>query len=55
MLLFSDVTKLLKIVSQNPVTNAVSRRSGSILRHLKTFLQTTLYEEQLTNQSKRLH
>ena len=48
-LLFGGVSNYLKILSVNPVINVVSERSCLTLRRLKTFLRTTISQEQLSN------
>jgi hypothetical protein len=46
---FSGVWKDLKLLLVLPATNATSERSFSALRHLKTYLRTTMTQEQLNN------
>ena len=46
---FSGVWKVLKLLLVLPATNATSERSFSALRHLKTYLRTTMTQERLNN------
>ena len=43
----SEVCTLLKIVLVSPATNAVSERSASALRRVKTYLRSTMSQERL--------
>ena len=45
--MFSDVIILLKILMAAPETNAVSERSASQLRRVKTWLRTIISQERL--------
>ena len=44
---FSEVVKLLNIILVNPTTNAISERSFSALRRLKTYLRSTMGQPRL--------
>ena len=46
-IMFSEVIILLKILMAAPATNAVSERSASQLRRVKTWLRTTMSQERL--------
>ena len=46
-IMFSDVIILLKILMAAPATNAISERSASQLRRVKTWLRTTMSQERL--------
>ena len=46
-IMFSGILILLKIMIAAPVTNAVSERSGSQFRRVKTWLRTTMSQERL--------
>lgn len=45
--LFSAVSKLLKLILVMPATNAVSERSFSALRRLKTWLRSSMHQARL--------
>ena len=45
----SEVFSLVKLLLVLPATNAVSERSASALRRLKTYLRTTVTEEILNH------
>jgi len=45
----SEVCKLLKILMVMPCTNAVSERSASALRRVKTYLRTTVGQPRLNH------
>ena len=47
--LMSEVCMLLKLILVMPATNAVSERSFSALRRIKTFLRTTMTQCRLNN------
>ena len=47
--LMSEVCLLLKLILVMPATNAVSERSFSALRRIKTFLRTTMAQCRLNN------
>ena len=47
--MFSEVIILLKILMDAPAINAVSERSASQLRRVKTWLRTTMSQEQLNH------
>jgi hypothetical protein len=47
--LLSQVARLLKLIIVMPATNAVSERSFSAMRRLKTYLRTSMGEERLNN------
>ncbi len=44
---YSEVIKLCKIILVMPATNALSERSFSTLRHLKTWLRSTMQQTRL--------
>ena len=44
---FSEIVKIVKLISVIPATNATSERSFSALRRLKTWLGTTLSQARL--------
>ena len=46
-IMFLEVIILLKILMTAPATNAVSERSASQLRRVKTWLRTTMSQERL--------
>ena len=46
-IMFSEVIILLKILMVAPATNAVSERSASQLRRVKTWLRTAISQERL--------
>ena len=48
-LLLSEVVTLLKLILVMPATNAVSERSFSALRRVKTFLRTTMNQDRLNH------
>ena len=41
----SEVMKLIKLILMMPATNAVSERSASALRRVKTYLRTTMHQD----------
>ena len=45
----SEVFNILKILIVMPATNAVSERSASALRRVKTYLRTTMSQARLNN------
>ena len=45
----SDVCSLLKLIYVTPATNAVSERSASVLRRVKTYLRSTMTQMRLNN------
>lgn len=45
--IFSEVVTLVKIVLVNPATNAVSERTFSAMRRLKTYLRSTMLQKRL--------
>ena len=45
----SEVCNILKILMVMPATNAVSERSASALRQVKTYLRTTMSQAHLNN------
>ena len=47
--LISEVVTLLKLILVLPSTNAVSERSFSAMRRLKTYLRTTMKQERLNH------
>ena len=47
--LYSEVIKLLKIILVMPATNAISERSFSQLRRIKTYLRSTMTQQQLNH------
>lgn len=49
ILLLSEVGTLLKLILVMPATNAVSERSFSALRRVKTFLRTTMNQDRLNH------
>ena len=49
MLLVSEVLKLVKLILIVPATNAVSERSCSTLRRVKTYLQSSITQELLSS------
>ena len=46
---FSEVFNLVRLILVVPATNAVSERSASALRRLKTYLRTTMSQERLNH------
>ena len=48
-LLFSGVSKFLRILLVNPIINVVVERSYPTFRRSKIILQTTISQEQLNN------
>jgi len=44
---FSEVMTLLKLILVNPATNAISERSFSAMRRLKTYLRSTMGQKRL--------
>ena len=49
ILLMSEVARLLKLIIVMPATNAVSERSFSAMRRLKTYLRTNMSKSRLNN------
>ena len=47
--LVSQVTFLVKLILLMPATNAVSERSASAMRHVKTYLRSTMTQSRLNN------
>ena len=47
--LLSEVCTLLQLVIVMPATNAISERSFSALKNVKTYLRTTMNQERLNN------
>ena len=45
----SEVVKLLNLILVMPATNAVSERSASTLRRVKTYLCTTMHHDRLNH------
>ena len=45
----SEVVKLLTLILVMPATNAVSERSASALRRIKTYLRTTMHQDRLNH------
>ena len=45
----SELTKLLSLILVMPATNAVSKRSASALRRVKTYLRTTMHQDRLNH------
>ena len=45
----SEVCTVLKLILVTPATNAISERSGSVLRRVKTYLRTTMLQLRLNN------
>ena len=45
--IFSEVMTLVKLVLINPATNAISERSFSAMRRLKTYLRSTMGQKRL--------
>lgn len=45
----SEVVKLLKLILVMPAMNAVSERSASALRRVKTYLRTTMHQDRLNH------
>ena len=48
-LLLSEVIKVVKIFLAMPATNAISERSFSALRRVKTYLRSTTSDQRLSN------
>ena len=46
-LLYSMVVQLVKLILVMPATNAISERSFSALRHMKTWLRSTMQQSRL--------
>ena len=46
---FSEVVILIKLLLIAPATNAVSERSCSTLRRIKTYLRTTMTQDRMNN------
>ena len=46
---FSEVVILIKLLLIVPATNAVSERSCSTLRRIKTYLRTTIIQNRMNN------
>ena len=42
---YSEVIKLLKLILVMPATNAISERSSSALKRVKTYLRTTMTQQ----------
>ena len=49
VMLLSEVAKLIKFVLLMPATNAVSERSASAMRQIKTYLRSTMTQSRLNN------
>ena len=47
--LLSEVCTLLQLVIVMPATNAISERSFSALKNVKSYLRTTMHQERLNN------
>ena len=47
--LFSEVCTLLQLIIVMPATNAISERSFSALKNVKSYLRTTMHQERLNN------
>ena len=47
--LFSQIAIILKLILVMPATNAVSERSFSALRRVKTYLRATMTQKRLNN------
>ena len=47
--LLSQVSLLVKLIALMPATNAVSERSASALRHVKTYLRSSMTQVRLNN------
>jgi len=45
--IFSEVVTLIKLILTNPATNAISERSFSAMRRLKTYLHSTMGQKRL--------
>ena len=45
----SEVMKLIKLILIMPATNAVSERSASALRRVKTYLRTTMHQDRFNH------
>jgi hypothetical protein len=52
--LLSEVRKLVRLILLLPATNAISERSFSTLRRVKTYLRSTMTEDRL-NSLMKLH
>ena len=52
--IYSEVIALLKLILVNPSTNAVSERSFSVMRRIKTYLRSTMGQSRL-NATMILH
>ena len=48
-LLLSEVIKVVKILLVMPATNAISERSFSVLKRVKTYLRSTTIDTRLNN------
>ena len=48
-MLFPQVSKLFRLLLTMPATSATSKRSFSALRHIKTYLLTTMKQERLNH------
>ena len=46
---YSEVIAYLKLYLASPVTNAVSERSASAMRHLQNWLRSTMSQERLNH------
>ena len=49
VMLLPEVAKFVKFVLLMPATNAVSERSASAMRRIKTYLRSTMTQSRLTN------
>lgn len=47
--LLSEVILVMKLILVMPATNATSERSFSVMRHLKSYLPTTVTQERLNH------
>jgi len=47
--LLSQVSSLVKLIALMPATNAVSERRASALRHVKTYLKSSMTQVHLNN------
>lgn len=45
----SEVMKLIKLILIMPATNAISERSASALRRVKTYLRTTMHQDRFNH------
>ena len=46
-MIYSEITTLLKLILVNPATNAISERSFSAMKRVKTYLRSTMSQERL--------